>query len=525
MTKTPSIILLYVSCLVIQMMDVLAITTIPFDSSLVLGNLVDTTKIANLETIAQLQVEVDALQDSYNALLQQRLSLDMSMAELDELGLDKGNLDDTRKDLNTKIPATLQELVKARMHYQDEYLKQVMTNGQTKIGDEPESPLDFEKSKLQSMPISSDTMKMDVQYFRAETRNQDSSDYVSTLSRYISSSVGSVFGAKAAANAAAEASKTASYQQDHYELLGTIVIFVASTHKNAKLFSPTIYDPDKLVDAWNAKHSDKDSLKLPQQGPELCKEWAADMKTSDKSGADANTIHILNGVTYGSSFIGYIHLIHTTDTRSHEEVDAAAKTAEAQATWNNFLTKVTGGFGMDAKSANDIRSLTSSDQIASHVAITSMGIVPSLASQSLDTALHTYTDFSSNEVNNKLAALGNSMTNKVPNMDGGARESIAAGQINGMERSKISSVISAVSESDKASNNIIDLNSVMLALDDYIKQVRVADGGVPVNFYVTKLNKNRVLELWFKEYLSECYNSVLVPPTTPSDTPTPAPAK
>jgi hypothetical protein len=94
-----------------------------------------------------------------------------------------------------------------------------------------------------------------------------------------------------------------------------------------------------------------------------------------------------------------------------------------------------------------------------------------------------------------------------------------------MERSKISSVISAVSESDKASNNIIDLNSVMLALDDYIKQVRVADGGVPVNFYVTKLNKNRVLELWFKEYLSECYNSVLVPPTTPSDTPTPAPAK
>lgn len=512
--------LLLVLCLVIQVMDVMALTSIPYDSSLVLGNIVNDEAITQLTEIADMQVKVDAEQDAYNALIQQRLSLDMSLAELDELGLESESVKTAQTDLNKKIPETLTKLVEARLNYQDKYVEYVTTKGSTKINEHPESPLDFDRSKLQSMPISSDTMKMDVQYFRAESRSQDSSDYVKTLSRYVSSSVGSVFGASAGSKAGQEASKSASYQQDHHELLGTIVIFVASTHKNAKLFSPTVYDADKLVDAWNAQYKDKDSLQLPQQGPALCQEWADGKESGSK--AEDNYLNILNGVTYGSSFIGYIHLIHTTDTRSSEEVDSAAKTAEAQATWKNFLAKVTGGFGMDSKAASDIRALTSSDQIASHVAITAMGIVPSLASQSLDTALHTYTDFSSNEVNKKLAALGNSMTNNVPSMNGGARESIAAGQINGMERSKISSVISAVSESDKASNNIIDLNSIMLALDDYIKQVRVADGGVPINFFVTKLNKNRVLELWFKEYLTECYNKVMLPPTPDSPTPSPS---
>ena len=64
-----------------------AIDSIPYDSTLVLGNIIDTVRIDGLEQIATLQKKVDAAEDKYTASLRSKLSLDMDLSETVRLGV------------------------------------------------------------------------------------------------------------------------------------------------------------------------------------------------------------------------------------------------------------------------------------------------------------------------------------------------------------------------------------------------------------------------------------------------------
>ena len=61
-------------------------STIPFDPSLVLGMIIDPSAIANLEKRAQMNVKVDAARANLDALLREKMSLDMTLQELVSLG-------------------------------------------------------------------------------------------------------------------------------------------------------------------------------------------------------------------------------------------------------------------------------------------------------------------------------------------------------------------------------------------------------------------------------------------------------
>lgn len=510
---------------VVAVVGVNAITSIPYDSTLVLGNIIDTDKIASLMDIAELQKPVDIAQDSYNALLRTRLSLAMSREELKSLGVndDASALDAAlavqQAQLDVDIGTTLMARIKAEMAYQKAYAAMVGAQKQKKIGEEPESPLDFAASQLQDMPISSDTMNLDVQYFRTEQTTQSSGSLVSKVSSWVSSSVSTIFGAAVASKAKASAEAHMNSQVENNDLLGTVCIYVSATHKKAKLFSPTKYDPIKLVRAWNMINaggagggSDGGSggggarINLPKDTDKLYTEWVQGKESKER-------LNLLSGVTYGSSFIGFIHFVQKSQTTSFEEATSQASAAQTEATRTNFIASITGGWGMDEASANDVKSLMSSNLITSHVGLITMGLIPSLASQGVETALKKFTQFSPDTADAMISKLAtNTDNNGAPaDMDTAAAANIRAGKMAAIQKNEIGAVLTGIADVDQQTNQVLNMNSLMLALDDYIKTARDADGGVPVNFFVTQLQKNDVISEWMNKFRPDLYQRAMSP--------------
>merc|ERR1712137_499880 len=52
----------------------------------------------------------------------------------------------------------------------------------------------------------------------------------------------------------------------------------------------------------------------------------------------------------------------------------------------------------------------------------------------------------------------------------------------------------------KEKNKIIDMNSMMEALDDYVQQAREAKCGVPINFYLSFIDKRAVAKMVLDKY-------------------------
>merc|ERR1719277_2331444 len=52
-------------------------------------------------------------------------------------------------------------------------------------------------------------------------------------------------------------------------------------------------------------------------------------------------------------------------------------------------------------------------------------------------------------------------------------------------------------------NKIIDMNSMMEALDDYVDQCRNAKCGVPINFYLSFIDKRKVASLLLDKYVPD----------------------
>ena len=486
-----------------------AIDSIPYDSTLVLGNIIDTNRISALETTANLQKKVDAAEDKYTASLRNKLSLDMDMSETVRLGVFEDTNDETYKVMteavaaaNTEVKNSLKEKVTARVAYQTALLQQLNNQPQTAFGSEPDSPIKWTSSKMEYLDLSSDTMDMNVQFFRNEENDQDSKSHTQKVAAFVQKTVSSIFGGARGASASVSATASVNAQMENHQIESTLVIAVTATHKKAQQFTEIMWDADKLVAAWNAKMPAGEKISLYGEG---IKTMYTEMM--DQTGtAQEQSLRILSGRTFGSSFIGFVHFVKQTGTTSFQSMQTTAVAAQGQATYGNFFATVTGKFGMDSQYSNDIKSLLSTTSLQSHVAVTTMGIIPSIASQSMDTAVKQFTEFSPDALEGKLNVLANGNQGEARtgmDMDSGAAASIRAGQINGAQKGTIEAVLTGVSSTDATTNQVLDTNSLMLALDDYVSMARDMEGGVPVNFYVSNIDKKTVISEWFKKYRPE----------------------
>lgn len=109
-----------------------------------------------------------------------------------------------------------------------------------------ESPLDYNKTQIKKMPLSADSMNMNVQYFSVNQNEQDSQTQSNSIQAFISNEfrfLGDDFSDQASKAAASRVNS----QYSRHKILGTLVIAVSCTHKDAALLAPCVIDVDKAI--------------------------------------------------------------------------------------------------------------------------------------------------------------------------------------------------------------------------------------------------------------------------------------
>ncbi|MFK7738805.1 MAG: hypothetical protein AB8H80_00680 [Planctomycetota bacterium] len=476
-------------------------STIPYDPSLVLGMIVDPEKITQLEQIADLQLPVDSARDQFNSLLRQKMSLDMTMRELVSLGATPDQLADLKKQIETvmgSVASAAAKLGAAVIKAEGQIAQTKNAQGQKQIGTQLQSPVDFSASSLQAMPLSSDTMDMDVQYFRYEDNEQSSRSTASSISSFVGAKVSSFLGSSYGASAGASAHKASTSAVDNHGVLGTLVICANCTSREAQVFSPLKLDPDAAAESYVFfKGGGKNAM--PVESPEQMKALAVAAITKDDQ---KTAMPVIVGATYGSSFVGFVHfekVERTVDTQSTQSKAAQAR-AEVQA--DLFLESISGSFGMDAQTSSSVKDLMSTSSIQSHCSVVAMGLIPSIKSNQVTSVVKELQNDPAENMK-ELAAMQTASNDSVASLAAGGAAAKKGKSIEKMKSDYISSSVAAIGKLDSTTNQVIDLNSLMVAFDDYVQKAGDAKTGVPINFYLKYVTKRDIALEWMSKYYPE----------------------
>lgn len=469
-------------------------STIPYDPSLTLGNIVDNAKIEQLKKIQAYQTPIDEELNRLNRAIMLRRSFDMTRQELANLNVSVDGINDKMKDVNKKI-------VEAAKAYADKAIENLPKVAEERkklktIGKDYESPIDYVKSVLKTdLPLAADSIRMNAQYFSFSGNSQKDESQMAAIKSFVSVEV-SYLGNETATEAAAEAQKQINEQREHNTLDGTLVITANCTHKMASLWAPFIIDVDKGIRVWNAM-----GLK-PSIDPNDVASMQVILKEQNKP--DETRFNILSGVTLGSSFVGMVHVLKQSLTTTTQKMFAAAASLQGQMSTGNWFAKASGGFGVSSSFADSAKSLLSQQNISSHISMICMGVIPTIAAQDVQLTVKQFANFSPDETMKQLATLQNS-TAEQESVQAAAAAARTGETMVQLQAAKIESVMSAVTDKEMGSNKMLDINSLMDAFTNFVEKASAGESGVPINYYLKPITASQLAQMWVAKYLPGKY--------------------
>jgi len=367
------------------------------------------------------------------------------------------------------------------------------------VNESIESPVDYNKTQLKKMPLSADSMKMNVQYFSFDENTQDSNTAAFTVKSFVSGEL-DILGDSFKSQASEAAQSQMNSQYGRHSIAGTLVISVTCTHKDAVLLAPFILDVDKAIRVWNKVYPN-DMIKTDS------------LASIQKIAAQANTkeeksLTLLSGATYGSCFIGMVHILNTTTTMATEKMYSVASSIQGQFAVSGWFENESGGFGVDTSFSDDAKNLLSAQNITSHCTLVAMGSIPSIKSNQVKMGVQQFTDFDGATAMGKLATLQNATAGDKQTVDSAADKARTGQQMLAMENSKVTAVLSGLSLIDDGANKMLDINSMMDALDDYIQKALAGNIGVPINYYLKAVTASELAEMWMTKYYPNKYLAI-----------------
>lgn len=471
-------------------------STIPFDPSIVLGNIVDPIKLDQLNRIAEKQAPIDAAENNMNSLIAFKRSIDMTISELANMSIDTSELSQQSAEIKEEILQAAKEYAQAKLQGKKD-IQQIQT--EPIVNASWESPLDYNRTAIKKMPLSSDSMNMNVQYFSFDQNSQDSKTQSKSIQDFISSEfkfLGNDFSEQASKAAASQINS----QYSRHDISGTLVIAVSCTHKDAALLAPCVIDVDKAIRVWNRMYKD-DPLKTDDP--------VNMMNTAREAGTEKEqAMTIVSGATYGSSFVGMVHILNTQSTMSTERVNAITESIQAQLKVKSWLSNFTGGVGLSEQFAESVKSLLSMQEISTHCTLTTHGSIPSIKSNQVKMAVKEFTSFDGKSAMDDLAGLQNAIATDKDSVDASAESARLGNQMVALKNAHVNGVLSSLNEIDDGNNKIIDVNSMMTALEDYIDKALGGEIGMPVNYYLKPITKSQLAQMWVDKYFPDKFLKV-----------------
>ncbi|MBA6329565.1 hypothetical protein H4J46_16770 [Colwellia sp. MB02u-6] len=475
-------------------------TSIPFDPSLALGNIVPQSHLDNLEQISAVQAPVDGALLELNSSLLLKHKLMMTLNELGNLGIDSSPIDKSMKEVDKTITTSATNYASKAA---ESLPKVAELRGKIQqVGDSIESPINYNKSNIKKIPISADSMTMDAQYFSFDQTEQSDQSVMATMKSFVSAST-SFLGNSRSAQMTASMQQQVSHQREVHDIQGVLVITANCTHKNANLFAPFVIDVDKGIRAWNELVRTK-ALK----GAQLIKtdDRASFEKAAKQSGTEKEvSYNLISGATYGSSFVGMVHVLKESSTQSSQNMYAAAASMQAQMKVGGWFSDMEGGFGVSSSFASSAKKLLSSQKITSHVSLVTMGIIPSIVADEVQLSVKQFSDFSPDKMMGQLAALQNSTNSDQASVTDAAGNARTGAQMMAIRNSEVKSVMLAVGEIDDGKNKMLDVNSLMTAFTDYVNKAGGGDVGVPIEYFLKPITANQLFQMWVAKYFPAKY--------------------
>merc|ERR1719419_1670943 len=128
-----------------------------------------------------------------------------------------------------------------------------------------------------------------------------------------------------------------------------------------------------------------------------------------------------------------------------------------------------------------------------------MGLIPTIASNVVEFGVKQFAGFDAAEMGQKLATLSNSTT-EASTIEQGAEEGRTQGQMGSMQSQTIESVLSGLEDMKKNADSILNVNTMMTALENYAQKAAEGGVGVPTNYLIKPINKKKLVLLWMKKY-------------------------
>jgi len=462
-------------------------SSIPYNHpSLVIGNIVDTRVLGLLKSIDGCQSKIDAAQDKLNSLILMKRSISMTLNELADMDIDVTILNQKQESLNSSISSAASDYLAARIENETQIQQLRAQLSDLEIQENMESPIDFSVSALKPMPLSAESIKLDSQYFSFGSNMQD--DTLANVEKFIRSSTSNL-GDKSEEITSAVSSQINNQIQNH-SIAGTLIITASCTHSNVKIFEPLIIDPDKAVSAWNTingKQSRINTLTLKN----------AEQEVRNEEEEDENALTLITGATYGSSFVGMVHILNA-DSSMSGNIDQLKSILDDKLKIGGWINNASGGFGIDDAVLKEVQGLLSTQSFSSHVSAVVMGALPSMSSSKLSSGIKKLGEL---EIN-AAALLGSDSGEGIETVNSDAEKAREGARIISAQNMKLKAMMKSLGEMDKLANSMLDVNSLMSSFDNYLTAIsnKETKTGVPISFYLKKLTKSSIEKMWLNKY-------------------------
>ena len=464
--------------------------SIPYDPALTLGNLVDDNILKSILAISAAAAPADSAQEALNSLILSKRSIDMTIQELTGMGVDPKDVIAASGKMGDEISKAAVAYATAAIKSQQDILKAKATRASVPVSASVESPIDYNRTQIKQMPLSADSIKLDAQYFSNDENEQGASSTVQTIKDYVSAST-SFLGTSRSMEAASSAQRQVSSQYQNHDVAGTLVITAGCTHKDALLLAPFVIDPDKAIRVWNSVFPGD-----PISTDDVAKLISDVMKGKPND----NALKLISGATYGSSFVGMVHVLRSETTMSNQAMYSAAASLQATMKAGGWFADVEGGFGVSESFANDVKRMLSLQQINSHCSVITMGSIPSVKSNMVKIGVKQFADFDPAEMMSKLVALQNATASEQDSVSAAAASARTGGQLTQMQATQVKSVMTGLGDIDDGQNKMLDINSLMTAFEDYVEKALAGNLGVPINYYLKSVPKAALAHLWVSKY-------------------------
>lgn len=457
--------------------------SLPYDHpALVLGHLVPPPLLSMLDKVRAIQGKTDAALDRMHSLMSMRRSLTMTLSEMVSLGIDVAALEDRIQALNQAVAEAGADYITKRLDNDVAIQAERDRILELDFSELSESPLDLSGVTVARKPLASDTLQIDIQYFK----HLGSANGVDTVRARVEQMVRENTEGLSlqTAKLAKQASALVAQQQDSHDLVGTLVITANATHRNVAMLEPVKLDVQKAIDAWNDNFASA-AIRLNPLDPSAMAKVA--MQTRGE--AVDKSLTLLTGVTYGSSFVGMIHLVRNKMSPPGLS-EADMKTLVERLRLATVINGETGGLGAEQSVLEEVRQMISDQGFTAHVSILVNGALTTPTTQHLDKLIDKTV-----KLPMSLPAEGVLQFVGAAHADT-ARAAQAATQ---SDVGRVSGLATTLSSVDRNSGTAIDLGTLLTAFDNYL--IAVGDKntvGSPVGFYVKRINAAQIARAWME---------------------------